>query len=302
MAEVVGVDIGGTKTHLALASDDGALLRQAVVSTSSWRDAGTSAAALRELIVTQLGEAATTRPLAVGAHGCDSTAQCRALEAALRAQLAGPVTVVNDAELMPPALDVEAAIGIAVGTGSIAVARDANGELLTAGGWGWLLGDEGSSAGIVREATRAVLADLDRGRPPDALTRRLLASFDASDGPELAMALTRAASAEAWGSHAVEVFAAADDGSAVAARIIREAGTHLASLVGQLQARGVRADAVVAGGAVIEGQPRLRDAFTTALTREHPTIAIHVLDRPPVMGAVALARRIAPSLIPEVTS
>src|SRR5882762_3989052 len=123
MAEVVGVDIGGTKTHLALASDDdGALLRQAVVSTSSWRDAGTSAAALRDLIVTQLGEAAATRPLAVGAHGCDSTAQCRALEDALAAEVHGPVIVVNDAELMPPALGVEVAIGIAVGTGSIAVA------------------------------------------------------------------------------------------------------------------------------------------------------------------------------------
>src|SRR5882757_7162107 len=111
MAEVVGVDIGGTKTHLALAYDDDALLRQAVVPTSSWRDVGTSAAALRELIVTQLGEAATTRPLAVGAHGCDSTAQCRALEDALRAQLAGPVTVVNDAELMPPASCSPRAVG-----------------------------------------------------------------------------------------------------------------------------------------------------------------------------------------------
>src|SRR5882757_10519228 len=234
MAEVVGVDIGGTKTHLVLASDDASRgdvpIADVVVPTSSWRDAAptvaSQAAALRDLVAAQLGAAAVTRPMAVGAHGCDSTAQCRALEDALRANVAGPVTVVNDAELMPPAMGVDAAIGIAVGTGSIAVARDAIGELLTAGGWGWLLGDEGSSAGIVREATRAVLADLDRGRPPDALTRRLLASFDASDGPELAMALTRGASAEAWGSHAVEVFAAADDGSAVAARIIREAGTH----------------------------------------------------------------------------
>ncbi|HEY3632554.1 MAG TPA: BadF/BadG/BcrA/BcrD ATPase family protein [Jatrophihabitantaceae bacterium] len=301
MAEVVGVDIGGTKTHLAVAADDGALVRESVVPTSSWRDTPANAAALRRVIVTQLGAAAVTRPIAVGAHGCDSTAQCLALEKALQELVDGPVTVVNDAELMPPAMGIDAAIGIAVGTGSIAVARGEAGELITAGGWGWLLGDEGSSAGIVREATRAVLADLDRGRPADALGHRLLAAFDAADGPELFVAVTDAASAEEWGRYAAEVFTAADEGSAIAAHVIREAGEQLAMLVGRLRLRGIPADAVVAGGAVIENQQRLRDAFTTAVAREFPTMSIHVLDRPPVMGAIALARR-SSSLITEVTS
>lgn len=317
MAEVVGVDIGGTKTHLAIAAaddangangandtQDAALIREAVVPTSSWRDTPANAAALRDVIVAQLGPSAATNPIAVGAHGCDSTAQCRALQDALQALVDGPVTVVNDAELMPPAMGVVAAIGIAVGTGSIAVARGSGssaGELITAGGWGWLLGDEGSSAGIVREATRAVLADLDRGRPVDQLGRRLMAAFKATDGPELFGAVTDAASAEQWGQHAAEVFAAADEGSTIAAHVIREAGEQLAGLVGRLRLRGIRADAVVAGGAVIERQRRLRDAFTTAMAREFPTMSIHVLDRPPVMGAIALARR-SSSLITEVTS
>lgn len=300
MAEVVGVDIGGTKTHLVLAADDGAPQREAVVPTSSWRDTPADATALRDVIVAQLGAAATNNPIAVGAHGCDSTAQCRALEQALQALVDGPVTVVNDAELMPPAMGVPSAIGIAVGTGSIAVARGEAGELITAGGWGWLLGDEGSSAGIVREATRAVLADLDRGRPADALGRRLMAVFGAIDGPELFVAVTSSASAEEWGRHAAEVFAAADDGSSIAAHVIREAGEQLALLVGRLRLRGIRADAVVAGGAVIENQQRLRDAFRTAVAGEFPTMSIHVLDRPPVMGAIALARR--STLITEVTS
>lgn len=307
MAQVVGVDIGGTKTHLALApTEPDAGVREVVVPTASWRDdsadAPASAAALRDLLVHHFGPGAAAAPLAVGAHGCDSTVQCRDLERALQARLSGRVVVVNDAELMPPAMGVDAAIGVAVGTGSIAVARGEAGELVTAGGWGWLLGDEGSSAGVVREATRAVLADLDQGRDVDPLGQRLMAAFGVNDGPELALAVSRSASAEAWGQHAADVFAAADEGSPLAAHVISDAGEQLAALVGRLRRRGIRAGAIVAGGTVIEQQPRLRDAFRAALTRDHPNIALHVLDRPPVMGAIALARRTSEPLIPEVTS
>ena len=49
------------------------------------------------------------------------------------------------------------------GTGSIGVARDADRNLVIAGGWGWILGDEGGASGIVREAVRAVLAAIDPG-------------------------------------------------------------------------------------------------------------------------------------------
>ncbi|MFF1875473.1 N-acetylglucosamine kinase, partial [Kitasatospora herbaricolor] len=220
-------------------------------------------------------------------------AQCRELELALRARFTGPVTVVNDSELIAPAMGHERAIGVVVGTGSIATARNANGELVSAGGWGWLLGDEGSAAGLVRDATRAVLRELDRGGSFDQLGERLLASFAASDADELALAVTNGASADEWGSHAPEVFAAAADGSAIAAEVIDEAGEHLAWLVHQLLERGIPADGVVAGGSVIQRQPRLQNAFAAALGRDHPGLALTILDRPPVLGAVALARRIA---------
>jgi N-acetylglucosamine kinase-like BadF-type ATPase len=160
---------------------------------------------------------------------------------------------------------------------------------MTSGGWGWVLGDEGGASGIIREATRAVLAELDWGRPADPLISRLLASFDVTGGAELAMALTLSSSAEDWGGHAGEVFAAADEGSPAARRVIDEAGTHLALLVERLLARGVEADQVVAGGAVIRAQPRLRERFLDALQEKCPDITVSILDRPPVIGAIALA-------------
>jgi glucosamine kinase len=287
---VVGIDIGGTKTHLALGVH-GVIEREHVVRTSTWRThaAEPNALALRGLIVDAFGTDALRRPIAVGAHGCDSTQQCLDLQRELAAQASGPVLVVNDAELMPPAMGVAGGVGLVAGTGSIAVARDSAGRLVTAGGWGWVLGDEGSSSGIVREAVRAVLGELDHGRTGDPLTVRMLAAFDATDGAELAMALTGSSSADWWGSHAEQVFLAADEGSAVAAAVIDLASAALAGLLGRLTARGVLVEHVVVGGAVIQGQARLRDTFVATVAATHPATTVSILDRPPVYGALALA-------------
>jgi N-acetylglucosamine kinase-like BadF-type ATPase len=289
---VVGVDIGGTKTHVALGVG-GVIQREGFVRTSTWRapSAVHNAKALRSLVLDLLGAAALDLPVAIGAHGCDNTQQCLDLQNEVGRYFTGPVLVVNDAEIMPPAMGVPGGIGMVAGTGSIAVARDAEGRLVTAGGWGWVLGDEGSAAGIVREAVRATLGELDRGRTGDPLTAPLLTAFSATDGAELALAVTRSNSADWWGSHAELVFHAADEGSPVAAAVLARAGAELAGLVDRLVARGVRADRIVAGGAVIQKQARLRDAVTTALRAAHPEITLSVLDREPIYGALALAGR-----------
>jgi N-acetylglucosamine kinase-like BadF-type ATPase len=286
--EVVGVDVGGTKTHFALGYGE-SVTKEWTVSTPTWRTHSLrdNAVGLHRLISEWLGPQALRLPLVVGAHGCDSTEQCDDFAAALRQYFVGGVLVVNDAELLVPAAAQRDGIGLIAGTGSIAVAR-MDGRLVTAGGWGWVLGDEGGAAGLVREAARAVLGQLDSGEPADPLARRLLTAFEATDGAQLAMAVT-ASTSPAWlGEWAIEIFDAADEGSALAVEVIREAGRQLAALVDRLLRRGVTADQVVAGGSVLLGQRRLHDAFVAALRGRHPDVTVHLLDRAPVLGALAL--------------
>jgi glucosamine kinase len=229
---VVGIDIGATKTHVALGRDD-ELIAQEVVPTSSWRSVSSvkNAEELVALVDRVAGGQARELPIGVGAHGCDSTQQCLDFEEALAALVDGPVRVLNDAELMPLAMGFHGFIGIVSGTGSIGVARDTQGRLVTAGGWGRILGDEGGASGIVRESVRAVLGSIDRGEPVDQLQDRLMTCFNSTDGPELAMAFTRQNSAASWGSYASEVFAAAAEGSLIANTVIDGAANELASLV-----------------------------------------------------------------------
>lgn len=288
--QVVGIDVGATKTHLALASN-GVVEFEQIVATSTWRTASAArnAEELGQLVQRLLGGVARQLPLGVGAHGCDSTEQCLVMGEELRKHFSGPVTVVNDAELMPLASGVMHGIGLVAGTGSIAAARDESHRLLTAGGWGWVLGDEGGAAGIVREAVRAVLAQLDRGERDDPLTKRLMRSCGVHDGPDLAMTLTRANSADAWGSHAPVVFAAAEEGSIAAQSVIQDAGRELAVLVQRLVNRAGRPERVVAGGAVIRAQQSLWEAFVRSMQMILPDVAVSRLDRAPVLGAISLA-------------
>ena len=169
------------------------------------------------------------RALAVGAHGCDTGEQCLRFQALLAARTGGAVQVVNDAELMVPAAGYIDGIGVVSGTGSIAVARTADGKMLAAGGWGWILGDEGSAPALVREAAKAIRHSLDRGQDGDPLIAALMRELNTDDQTKLGILLNETRGAAVWGRYANAVFDAAIAGSALAIRVIREGGAGLAA-------------------------------------------------------------------------
>lgn len=288
---IAGIDIGGTKTHL-VAARGGVTVADRILPTDDWRvrEVEADAAALAGLVRSLCGGAAPVST-AVGAHGCDTDAQCGTLRSALGHRLGGAVQVLNDAELMAPAAGRFGGIGVVVGTGSIAVARSPDGRMLAAGGWGWILGDEGSAPALVRDAARAVRGAIDRGTPDDALTGALMRAVGTDDPTALGRLLDATRSAVVWGRYASAVFAAADAGSPLAAGVIAGGARALAELVGVLIGRGADAASVVAGGGVIAEQPRLEHAFRAAMAELSPASDVVVLRDPPVLGALALAGR-----------
>ncbi|MEU2618027.1 BadF/BadG/BcrA/BcrD ATPase family protein [Streptomyces sp. NPDC007157] len=291
---VIGIDVGGTKTHLrALTGAD--LVADHVRSSSGWRPHDPAAAARWLTALVHEALPAGTRPaaLAVGGHACETPRQCAQITAALRDFQETPVLVVGDAELLVPAAGLDKGVGLVAGTGSVAVGRHADGSPVQVGGWGAVLGDAGGAAGLVRDAARAVWAAHDRGEAPDALATGLVASFGVAEVPALGAALEGASDVSAeWGRHAPVLFAAADAGSRLAADVIADGGRALAGLVVRLAARGLAVDDVVVAGGTILSQPRLYDAFAAALAEAVPGARPQRLRLPPVEGAVALARSI----------
>ncbi|MBM9510263.1 BadF/BadG/BcrA/BcrD ATPase family protein [Actinacidiphila acididurans] len=290
MNVLVGADIGGTKLAIRVTAPDGSIRADTEVPATGWDAAPVEEAArwLLHRIGPVLPEGDAIAALGVGAQGCDTQEHCRRLSAAVEA-LSVPATVVNDAALLVPAAGLDSGIGLIAGTGSIAVAADARGTVLFAGGWGWVLGDEGSAPAIVREATKAALAGHDAGRPDDGLLSALLAHYGVADAPGLARAVNDSPTPEVWGPAAPAVFRAAAAGSPSALAVVDDAADHLAALVARLRARGAVGTTVVAAGAVAVAQPLLTDRLRARLAGTWPDLTLRVLDVPPVAGAVALA-------------
>ena len=291
MKVLVGADVGGTKIAIQVRALSGELRADEQYEADGW-----SASPVDEAAHWLLAHVARAVPagdgiaaIGIGAQGCDTREHCERLAAAIEKR-GVPATVVNDAALLVPAAGLTSGIGVIAGTGSIAVGTDADGDSLFAGGWGWVIGDEGSAPAILRDATKAALNAHDAERLDDGLLAALLKHFDVADPQTLARAVNDNPTTANWGPGAAAVFQAADEGSALAAAVVDYAAGHLAVLVGRLVARGAVGTTVVAAGSVMVHQPRLVRRLQARLSDTHPELTVRVLEVPPVVGAVALAR------------
>ncbi len=314
MSRILGLDIGGSKSRARLVADD-VIIAEAEASSASLTAAGQDGAdrALTALLRQLPAAAGPLDAVCAGAAGLRAP-QTRDFLLARLAPLtrSGTVIVVSDAELILPAAGLADGIAVICGTGSIA-RGEYQGRNGRAGGWGYLLGDEGSGYWIVRAALRTLLDRRDRGQPDAGQPRRaqrspdqlspdqpggdlgssLLAAAGAADLDSLHAAFLREPQPRLWARYAPAVLACADP---AAAELAREAAAALAGLAARVATRiGAPADVpiVLAGGLMAD--PRLRTATSAALTATMPGCDVRPLAEPPVAGAVRLAAAAAPA-------
>ena len=182
---------------------------------------------------------------------------------------------------------------VIAGTGSIAYGRNARDEAARAGGWGYVLGDEGSGYWIGRHALRAVVRESDGRGHATAMTPLVLAHFGATRPDDLVHAIYDGAlrpSAIAAVARAVQ--AAADDGDELALQILTVGARELASsaraVISRLGLRDEAFDVVLSGG-VMQAVPRLAAEVEAQVTQLAPRCRVQRLQREPAHGAVALA-------------
>ncbi len=112
-----------------------------------------------------------------GAAGTEYAQAGGELERLLGELLPGArVQVVHDSRLVLAAANVVWGVALIAGTGSVAYGRNETGEEVRAGGWGWLLGDDGGGAWLVREAVRTVMRRADDGTSDGSLGAALMAA------------------------------------------------------------------------------------------------------------------------------
>lgn len=232
-ASVAGIDGGGTRTRLALATGTGHELfrRTASAGLIDPRDPARTAAKLTRIIRDAASDAGAPLPMDVvcaGLAGAGTMHVRTAVRDALLAEgIARRISILGDGEIaFEGALGSRRGILLVAGTGSGAYGRAQDDSIERCGGWGTRLGDEGSGYAVARDGLRAALHAADGRGPPTMLLRDLLGRVGAAGAPELAEWAETVTKGQV-AALAPRVVALAANGDDVADRIIDSAAGDL---------------------------------------------------------------------------
>jgi N-acetylglucosamine kinase-like BadF-type ATPase len=314
---LLAVDGGGTSTQALVADLDGTVLARGLGPSSNLHNVGFEGAC--QAVTTAIDGAlaqvrgSVTAPstpgttgrwgsagiaaACFGLSGVDSASDEAQVSTWVREQAIAPhFQVVNDSELVLAA-GTPAGWGVAVisGTGSVCLGRSPEGRSARVGGWGPLLGDEGSGYHIASLALHKATQAADGRVDAPALLKAVLRHWSLSDPSTLIRhvhAETTSASDIAGLATVVVDLAGRNDAAAMA--VITEAARELAQQIDTVvRILRLTTPPLAMGGRLLL-RAVLRKAVLAAIQTEMGPVA-QVTDS--ALGAVVMARRLLPGTI-----
>ena len=310
MSCVLGLDGGGTKTVCVLMDDTSQVLGRGEAGPSNYQSVGKKTAFLSiQSAIAQatalIGEV-NIDAICLGLAGVDRPADIQVGQSfveQLRLSDSGPirwalqpsnVVICNDALIaLVGGLGQARGIVAIAGTGSIIFGRNSQGCTKRVGGWGNILGDEGSAYSIAVQGMQAALRAYDGRGLPTSLQERLIVHLYLKSIEDLIEFVYR----QGWKVKEIAALAplvdeAAASGDKVALRIIEDAVKEL------VQATQVVIDAifspdevfeVVTTGSVWQSQSKIRERFEALMVTRSPFGKVISPRNEPAYGAGLLA-------------
>jgi N-acetylglucosamine kinase-like BadF-type ATPase len=292
---VVGVDVGNSKTHVAVADADGSL--RGVATGPGWITGDLTSATVVEHVLDLIERACGRRTgfaaAAWAMAGLDLPDQERSMAARVAATgLAAQVTVVNDTFAVLRAGEGPGdgvAVVAGAGINCVGVRGD---RVVRFHSMGRLSGDWGGGYDVGGEGL-AMACRAEDGRDPDTLLRRRVPEhFGLARPLEVTEAvMTGRIGGERLAELAPVVFAAAAEGDSAASSIVRrlgrEVGAFARAALGRLAWAGPPAPLVLGGGLLGSGDPLLLACVHEELAGLD--VEPQVSDVPPVVGSVRMA-------------
>jgi N-acetylmuramic acid 6-phosphate etherase len=299
---VLGIDGGGSHTVALLATrtaDNWTILGRGASGPSNLQAVG------KERALAALDDAVTNAFLAANLARCPVRCACLGLAGADRlddqrvirewaegAYLADKVDITNDAAILLAAGTPQGwGLALIAGTGSIAFGRNPDGQRARAGGWGYLLGDEGSAYALVMAGLRAVVRAADGRGPATRLTERFLAQLGLTQPQELVAAVYRGGRSRADLAALAPLVLEVAEKDEVAGSIVDREAQELArageAVMRQFRWQGPIPTAL-AGGLLVRSEvyrQRVLNALTNLGVSAYPIAAVEE----PARGAVQLA-------------
>lgn len=304
MSYFLGVDAGGTKTVFAIGDETRELARARSGTIKRMKaDAATAEANLRDgleqLRATSGISAESITRCCIGTAGESVPLVVDWLRAAFARYVGGDLKIVGDVEI---ALDSVFFGGrgvlVLAGTGSNVAGRAATGAIVTAGGWGPALADQGSGHFLGLEGLRRGFLAIDQQRDT-VLLDRARSFWNLHSLGEL-IEFGNSNPAPEFSRLAPLVVAAAEGGDAVAQDVVTQGGADLAMLASLAieRMRGVEGTPpafevpdVAVAGSILEHAAPVRSALAAALRSRYPAIVIRESPADPPAGALWSARQ-----------
>ncbi|MCL2560512.1 MAG: hypothetical protein FWE07_08500 [Turicibacter sp.] len=264
MTYIIGIDGGGTKTEAVAFDTAGNVLATGLsgpgkVLVNFEAAARHTTDAVRQCMDKLFGQTCTH--LYLGLAGIDSGVYRDELAEKLQ-EFGIPFCMLNDAQLAHAAqLKGKDGILTIAGTGSVSYGlKDGRFEMV--GGWGHLLGDEGSGYWIAIESFKRMIGDHDAGKPVSTLSARLLKELGLVLPPDIKRFVYTEAK-DRIASVVPVIAQLASDGDRVAAEVLTAAGNRLADMTLSLHVRlGFEGEVLLAmRGGVLTQIGEVREAF-----------------------------------------
>jgi len=299
---VLGVDGGGTKTQALIVDEAGQVRGWGTGGPSNYDDVGEEKATAGIAEAVRMARQQSGLPEApfasafLGMAGVVSDKDRAVIRAMARRLDLAPdqhLHVDHDCRIaLAGGLSGRPGIVLIAGTGSSCYGRNAQGESWLAGGWGYLISDEGSAYWLGVQALRSAVASYD-GRLHSALEELVQDHFQLADMKDLmhriyAVGLSRADVA----SLAPLVITASRQGDAVALDLLRQGASDLAQMVSAVANKLLFAphdcELVLVGGLFNAGEIVI-SPVRAAIHERLPGCRIVLPELPPASGAALLA-------------
>jgi glucosamine kinase len=296
----LGIDGGGTKTSCVI-GDETSVLGSGTAAGSNVVRLGEAKA--RESLADAIGQAcvaANIKPAqiertCVGLAGAGRPEISNLVRRILTELVSGEIEVVGDMVIaLQAAFGSGPGVMVIAGTGSMAYGRDASGNTLRAGGWGFSIFDEGSGHWIGRSAVAAIMRDYDETGEENSVLMGNIKKFWGLTSREQLVLAANASPSPDFAALLPAVLSAADSRDAIAQSVLTQAGTELARLA-KIVSRRLFPDGdkvpVAMTGSVFSNCALVRQVFYNSLRSEYPNCPVNPSMIEAVRGALELARK-----------
>ena len=295
MKYFLGIDGGGTKTTAAVSDENGNILLKKVGKTINFYSVGMEKArenllAVIEDIYKDLGQV-TFESVFVGCSALDREADEETL-----CNLCGGInakTIKMDSDLFVALKSVEDAVCPCVaicGTGSMAIGEDENGVIRFKGGWGHILGDEGSGYVMSLNALKCCATFCDTGEE-SLLLQKAKEYFSVDDFRKVIdIIYSPETTKDVIAQFVLKVREAALEGDFIAESIIVNEAHNFARTVLCLLAEIEKSSVLALYGGIFQHDKLFREIFSEDINEIFPDLEIRLLDIPPEEGALKIAR------------